>query len=249
MESGDCKAMCSHDQKCRKRRSILRIWRGLGFNKEVIIHIETFISKVQISKQLSVQWVEWKLSDQWRQNQQIKGVISTRWPNKMAITVSLFSTTILASIHGQKWLCGSYGIQNHIPRTREESHSPMWQVMGRQTLVPAVDPERARVHPLSAVIQEPLENTNLDNHHRWGSLCGSPGLQWKAPAQHWSEKTKSDTEHTGESKRNSLTLPMSPLPKVAQLSAKGALFRLISWGTKWGRVVRAISEHLAFPAV
>ena len=95
MESGDCKLMCSHDQKCRKRRSILWIWGGLGFNKEVIIHIETFISKVQISKQLSVQWVEWKLPDQWRQNQEIKGgVISTKWPNKMAITVSLSSTTI-----------------------------------------------------------------------------------------------------------------------------------------------------------
>ena len=47
-------------------------------------------------------------------------------------------------------------------------------------------------------------------------------------------KKKSDIEHTGESKKNSLTLPMSPLPKVAQLSAKGALFSPNFLGNKAG---------------
>ena len=98
----------------------------------------------------------------------------------------------------------------------------MHLVTGLQTSLQARDPVMAcelALAPLS-LVQEPLENTVLDNHPQ----TREPLWKSRFPAekfQHTTEAKKDKVGCTGEGKRNSLTLPASALlQKVAQLSAK-----------------------------
>ena len=94
---------------------------------------------------------------------------------------------------------------------QEESQSPTNQMTGRQNSVSAVD--LAAVHdwfqPLSAVVQEPLENTVLDTHWwirepLWKSRFPEEKLQHM-------EQNKYEFGCIRVGQKNSLTLPTPPL--------------------------------------
>lgn len=104
----------------------------------------------------------------------------------------------------------------------EKSSSPVHQVRGVYTLVLAVDliwPVN-RIQPLLAMVWEPLDITDLDNH----STTMEPLWKSRSPAeklQHTVVGEKSEIGHTEEEKN--LTLLMSALPRVGQASARGSL--------------------------
>ena len=82
-----------------------------------------------------------------------------------------------------KCLCGSCGIQPHIPRDLEEFYPPMYQVMGRQTCVLSVDLAVAyelAPAPVSCSLGSPGEHLFLIITHRQESLGGSPEVQWRS---------------------------------------------------------------------
>lgn len=80
--------------------------------------------------------------------------------------------------YGQKCLCGSCGIQHHVPRdpggvsltcALGNRHTDLGSSCGLCSGLWTVS--------LLGTVWEPPKNTVLDNTHRWKSLCRSPGLQ------------------------------------------------------------------------
>ena len=72
---------------------------------------------------------------------------------------------------------------------------------------------------LSAMVQESLENTVLDNHPWMREPWWKSGLP-EEKLQHSIEIRKYEFGHTGVDKSNSLSLPTSSFLKAAQLRAK-----------------------------
>lgn len=68
-----------------------------------------------------------------------------------------------------------------------------------------------------------IRNTNFDSGPEWECLFGSLGVQQRNASTSLENKTKQNKIRIGrteELKKSNLILPTSPLPKVAQLSAK-----------------------------
>lgn len=121
-----------------------------------------------------------------------------------------------------KCLCGSCGIQPHIPRDLEEFYPPMYQVMGRQTCVLSVDLAVAyelAPAPVSCSLGSPGEHLFLIITHRQESLGGSPEVQWRSSSMLLEQKLYK-FECIEEGQRNSLIYSCHLFHKVAQLSAK-----------------------------
>lgn len=125
-----------------------------------------------------------------------------------------------------KHLCGSCGIQHRTWGTQEESRAPMYWVISTQNLAPAVD----AVWPmnwlqlLSATVWEPLENTELDNHHRWDRLCGSPGVQQRS-SNTLLEKTYLSSDTLEEVRGNVSLYLHQPLPQGSTVQCQENTFR------------------------
>lgn len=137
-------------------------------------------NKAELGKKLG-QVVWWKILTQtfnvffWNISKTIQNWATPRW-RVMSATYRYKTSLVLsspplnsnnsASIHGQKYLWWSCRFQHHSPRN-PGGVSPIYVLGNRQTDLNtewALQRTMNQLQPLSAIIREPLENTEIGNH-------------------------------------------------------------------------------------